>query len=177
MSTLRHPPEVKLFISFIFNQEVNPDEITERLALEFGPVDFLSCSLDFRQTRYYEEEMGPGLTRKIVGFERLIDRTEIVDVKILTNSIEEEYSDISGKRNVNADPGYIAGEHIILATGKGYAHRPYLGKGVYADLTLVYQKNNFKPLEWTYPDYRQKDMLEIFHRMRKNYMNRLKEDR
>ena len=52
------------------------------------------------------------------------------------------------KRKINIDPGYISLGNLVLATGKPFAHRPYLGSGIYADLTLVYQRGGFHPLEW-----------------------------
>ena len=37
----------------------------------------------------------------------------------------------------------------------------YLRDGIYADLTLVFQKGGYRPLPWTYPDYRQGELLEL----------------
>jgi hypothetical protein len=112
--------------------------------------------------------MGKGLSRKIISFRKLIEREELVDIKIFTNEVEKKFS-IEGKRKINIDPGYIAPEHLILATGKGYYHRPYLGKGVYADLTLVYKHKQFHTLEWTYPDYGSEDLRELFKKLREKY--------
>jgi hypothetical protein len=75
---------------------------------------------------------------------------------------------------VNIDPGYISLSHAILATTKGYAHRPYLRDGIYADLTLIYRNRSFQPLEWTYPDYRQDQIILLFNQFRKKYMEDLK---
>jgi len=99
----------------------------------------------------------------------LIKREELVGIKIFTNELEKVFS-VEGKRRVNIDPGYVAHEHLILATGKAYYHRPYLGGGVYADLTLVYREGEFKPMEWTYPDYRTEEMRSIFKKIRAKYM-------
>lgn len=173
MSTLKEPPPVKLFTSVLFNSIPDLTELQNKLAEEFGPTDFVSDRFYFTQTRYYEKEMGAGLKRMIIGFRNLIRREEIVGIKIRSNRIEDVFSDSQGNRSVNIDPGYIAAEHLILATGKGFYHRPYLGRGVYADLTLVYQNNNFKPLEWTYPDYLQDDVQKVFFRLRDNYLEKL----
>jgi len=118
--------------------------------------------------------MGPGLRRVMITFKELIKREQIVDIKIFTNKLEKVFS-YENKRTINIDPGYIAQEHIILATGKGYSHRPYLGRGVYADLTLQYIKDDFKRLEWTYPDYGGGDMMELFGKLRHDYVSQLKE--
>jgi len=75
---------------------------------------------------------------------------------------------------VNIDPGYIALEHVILATTKGYAHRIYLKNGIYADLTLIYRDGTYRPLDWTYPDYAEKDTISLFNRWRDYYKKVMK---
>ena len=75
---------------------------------------------------------------------------------------------------MNIDPGYIAKAHLILATGKGYSHRPYLRDGIYADLTLIYCNKAFQSLPWTYPDYAGEEMIGIFTRIRDKYVLQVK---
>ena len=142
------------------------------LKRRFGEVDFKSDPLPFDYTSYYEEEMGRDLSRIIMSFERLIERDKLSNVKVTCTKLESKYSK-NGNREINIDPGYIAAEHLILATGKGFYHRAYLGKGVYADLTLVYKNKEFTPLEWTYPDYRTDTLRTLFKRIREKYMNEI----
>src|ERR1700740_3053227 len=130
MSELSEPRPVKLFIGLIYSQDAPIDECIKRLETIFGEIDFMSEEFPFNFTYYYEEEMGKELRRKILSFRELIKRDKLVGVKILTNQIEKMFS-IEDRRRINIDPGYIAPEHLILATGKGYYHRPYLGQGVY----------------------------------------------
>ena len=66
-------------------------------------------------------------------------------------------------------------ERLILATGKNYTHRIYLGQGIYADLTLIYQRGTFQPLEWTYRDYSDPEMIDCFNRLREGYKNQIRE--
>jgi hypothetical protein len=56
-------------------------------------------------------------------------------------------------------------------------HRVYLSKGIYADLTLIFQKGSFRPIKWTYPDYADPKIIEFFDGVREQYMNQLKEIR
>jgi hypothetical protein len=172
MSELIEPRPVKLFIGLIYSQDAPVDECIKGLEEEFGEIDFMSEEFSFSFTSYYEKEMGKKLRRKIFSFRKLIKRNELVDIKIFTNQIEKTFS-IEGKRRINIDPGYIAPEHLILSTGKGYYHRPYLGRGVYADLTLVYKNKEFHTLEWTYPDYRTEEMKQLLKRIREKYMTDL----
>ncbi len=174
MSKLEEPLPVKIFTAIIFAKNAQVYECIKRLEKRLGGSDFISQTLPFRYTTYYEKEMGSELSRIIITFKSLMKREQLVPIKHFTSELEAKYS-IHGKRQINLDPGYIAAEHLILATGKGYSHRPYLGRGVYADLTLVYQKREFKTLKWTYPDYRTKKLRTIFKNLRERYMLELGE--
>lgn len=174
MSKLKEPPPARFFTGLIFSPNANIKKCLERLTNEFGKILFESNSFNFKETDYYENEMGNGLKRKFIVFKDLINRAEIIERKIVANQIEEEFS-VYKKRLINIDPGYIAPEHLLLSTGKGYAHRAYLGKGVYAELTLVFEKTGIRTLEWTYPDYKFKDIQDMFLKIRKNYLKELKE--
>lgn len=174
MSHLIEPKPVKIIFSVIINDKGNTDFIKKEIENSFGPIDYESERIGFDKTSYYSEEMGAYLYRKIYSIKELIKREELVGIKIKSNDIELRTS-INGKRIYNIDPGYLATEHFVLSTGKGYAHRPYLGKGVYADLTLIYKDKKFNNLEWTYPDYKTPGIQEILNNIRKIYIENLKE--
>ena len=70
---------------------------------------------------------------------------------------------------VNIDPGYLLHERFVLATGKNYSHRIHIGKGIYADLTLIFARGRYEPLPWTYPDYASENMLTFLKQVRKKY--------
>ena len=38
---------------------------------------------------------------------------------------------------------------LVLATGKNFTHRVYLSRGIWADLTLIFQKGDWLDLPWT----------------------------
>ena len=175
MSHPREPDPVKLFVSVIAADRGLMAEAIGLLAGQFGEPDFVSEFLPFDYTDYYSAEMGKGLARRFVTFERLIRPEELPAVKLCTNALEEKFAGGGGARRVNIDPGYVARQHFILATGKGYSHRPYLGRGIYADLTLEYRKETFRPLEWTYPDYRAERTIGMLNALRKRYRIQLKQ--
>jgi hypothetical protein len=131
---------------------------------------------DFNFTDYYEPEMGGPLYRRMVVFASLIHQRDLADIKLQTNNLEEQFTQ-KGSRAVNIDPGYLLRERFVLATGKNYTHRIYIGKGIYADLTLIYRKGEFKTLEWTYPDYADNRMLDFLLLARKKYIDDLKRDK
>jgi hypothetical protein len=130
-----------------------------------GSILDRTAPTSFCYTRYYEKEMGSNLSRIFLLFEPLFNREQLPEIKLKTNSIEASISS-EGNRTVNIDPGYISLENIVLATTKGYAHRIYLGSGIFADLTLIYRNSTYKPLEWTYPDYGSEEIIAIFKRWR-----------
>ncbi len=162
-----HSP-VKLITGFIFKDEPVLEQAVSFLERRFGKMDFESPALKFIHTDYYQAEFGKDLSRKFVSFKKLISPDELARIKIFTNKIEEKLSQGS-RRRINIDPGYLDLAKLVLATTKDYAHRIYLNKGIYAEVTLVYQDKMFKPQSWTYPDYRTTEYLEIFNRIRDIY--------
>ena len=174
MSRLEEAVLVKLFMGIIYSKNAQVYKCIKTLEKRFSKTDFISERLPFHYTTYYEKEMGTELSRIVITFKALIKRDKLVKIKHFTNELEKAFS-TNGNRQINLDPGYIAPEHLIIATGKGYYHRPYLGRGVYADLTLVYQKKDFRPLKWTYPDYRTNKLRTIFKNLRERYMLELGE--
>ena len=147
--------------------------IVTELVEKIGSIDMVSPWLDFNYTSYYEPEMGSPLFRRVFAFKSLIEQSSLPEIKIITNKIETKYSK-NDKRLINIDPGYMLQARFVLATGKNYAHRIYIGLGIYADLTLIYQKGSFRKLPWTYPDYTEKNMLTYLEMVRNKYVADLK---
>ncbi len=175
MGKPREPLPVKLLMSLITKEENICRQAMEALKGDFGEIDLVSEQLPFDFTDYYAAEMGDNLFRHFITFEPLVSRDSLPDIKLSTNRLEEQFGDSGGKRLINIDPGYLSQAHLILATTKDYAHRPYLAKGVYADLTLIYRNKSFQPLDWTYPDYRQEKTIQLFNEIRTRYFEKLKE--
>ena len=169
MSTPSPPRPVKLIISLILKDKAFFARIADTLLGTYGRIDFMSTFIPFAFTDYYQKEMGNELTRRFLTFERLIEPDRLPEVKRWTDELESKQKDGDGNRKVNCDPGYISLGHLILATNKKYSHRPYLRDGVYANLTLIYKKKSFQPLEWTYPDYGSAEIIEIMNRLRERY--------
>jgi len=165
--------KVKL-ISSLFSSDVNLImKVIKQMEQHFGLSDWISEKIIFDRTKYYAKEMGWPLYRRFISFEKLIYPEFLVEAKLITNTIEDKHlSDM--QRNINIDPGYISLERLVLATGKNYTHRIYLGKGIYADLTLVFHAGTFKSLEWTYPDYRNEQTIDYFNMVRDNYLSYLR---
>jgi hypothetical protein len=118
--------------------------------------------------------MGGPLVKRFLSAERLMDPGDLAALKVFTTDLEAGFSQ-DGRRKVNIDPGYVSLERLVLATGKNYLHRIYLGRGVYADLTLVYEKGGFQPLAWTYPDYAAPEVRAVLGLMRERLLDQLRD--
>jgi len=139
---------------------------------EFGEIDLTSQTWPFDCTDYYEEEMGPGLLKRIHSFRELVDPESIAAIKHITNRLEQRIAaehPEGPKRPVNLDPGYVAESKLVLATTKDYTHRIYLRAGIYAEVTLCWRRGGFEPWEWTYPDYRSEGYRAFFAKVRELY--------
>lgn len=170
MSQPHPPPPVKLVASLLFREEADLAAVLAAAQGLYGPVDFLSELLPFDFTPYYDAEMGKGLWRRVAGFAPLVSPERLVQIKRTTNQWEQRHLNPQGGRRINIDPGYVAASKFVLATGKDYSHRVYLGEGIFADLTLIYQKGSFTPLPWTYPDYASQPLIGILNLLRRRYM-------
>ena len=118
--------------------------------------------------------MGPDLLRQFVSFEPLIDPGRLAEIKRETNELERRIADDAAaleiERPVNIDPGYVTPDKLVLATTKDRAHRIYLSSGIYAEVTLVYARGAWQPLEWTYPDYRKPEYHAYFEQLRRRML-------
>ena len=164
---------VKLFIGFIFAKSEIYHKTKCILEKKFGQSDFESQVLPFDHTRYYESEFGPNLKRKFLGFKKLTYARRLARIKIITNKIERSLV-YNGLRQINIDPGILNLSKIVLASTKDYKHRIYLSLGIYAEVTLYYQDNSFRSWEWTYPDYKTTQYIQIFNQIRDIYSRQIK---
>jgi len=167
------PGAVKTFVGILVARPASMGQIESALVERLGPVDVRSQVRDFGYTGYYEEEMGKGLKRYFLGFRDLISPDGLVDIKLWTNSLEGDVFCEEGKRWANLDPGYLTPAKVVLATTKDYAHRLYLNRGIYAEVTLIYRDGRFEVLPWTYPDYRSGDYQPFFFDLRATYMRQV----
>jgi hypothetical protein len=169
MSIPQEAKPAKLVIGLIVKQRHLLQRLSGELSSLFGAIDLISAWMPFDYTSYYENEMGTPLYRRMLAFDNLIQQNDLVTIKLATNQIEQIFSK-NNKRRVNIDPGYLLLERFVLASGKNFSHRIYLGDGIYADLTLLYSKGGFRKLPWTYPDYADVPMLKILERVRAKYI-------
>ena len=153
MFTKQIPLPVKFISGFIYSKENTYLETKAILEKKFGKIDFESQPIDFTFTDYYNQEMGQPLTRRFLSFEKLQKCEKFVDIKLFCLKVEKKFAP-GDRRIINIDPGYINEAKLVLTTTKDFSHRIYLGKGVYGEVTLRFEKGAFCELPTTFPDYR-----------------------
>ena len=174
MSLPKEPKPGKLVIGILMKDKALFEPLAEGLTSVYGSPDMISAWMSFGYTAYYESEMGAPLYRRLLTFETLIDQLELAAIKLATNRLEQAYSR-NHRRRVNIDPGYLLYERFVLASGKNFSHRIYIGQCIYADLTLIYRKGAFEPLPWTYPDYADQPLRSFLEQVRNKYAIDLKQ--
>jgi len=172
LSKPQPPPPGKLIFGLIYRESTLARSCWEELELLGGTWDYISGVTAFRYTGYYEKEMGTDLVRRWGCSRGLVPQDQLAAVKLKTNELETRWK-VEGRRQVNVDPGILSAERLVLATGKNFIHRIYLGSGVYGDLTLIYSKGSYRPLPWTYPDYQVPETIAMFNILRKRYRMQL----
>jgi len=168
MSKPQEPKPAKLVIGLFMKDRTLFEPLAAELVSEFGSLDLVSPWLLFDYTTYYEQEMGAPLFRRLLAFKSLIEQLELATVKLTTNRLEAQYAR-NGRRRVNIDPGYLSYERFVLASGKNFSHRIYIGHRIFADLTLIYRGGAFEKLPWTYPDYADRPILSFLEQVRSKY--------
>jgi len=150
----------------MYQSEEIYEEAKKLLVSEYGEIEKESFVYDFNFTDYYEKEMGKGLKKRFMVFKKSMERDKLLEVKLYAMEIEEKLS-VNGKRRINLDPGYITKHSLVLATRKERSHRIYLGKGIFAEVTLTFTKKDCRYFEWTYADYKQEKVCEFFQEIRR----------
>ncbi|MEN3046405.1 MAG: DUF4416 family protein [Candidatus Hydrothermales bacterium] len=168
------PTPVKLFTGIFFNDKDVVLKAKDELIKKIGEIDYESPIFDFNFTSYYEKEMGKDIKRIFYSFKDLIDPAKIVEIKYISFGIEKKIMDSEGKRKVNIDPGYMDFFKVVLVSFKPGGYKIYLDKGVYADITLWYEKGKFKPLLTSFPDFKNNIYEKTFLKIREIYKKGLK---
>jgi hypothetical protein len=176
------PGPVKLIVGVLYSDEGLLEKGLSLLTERYGGLDYRSPVFPFDRTDYYVPEMGCPIFRIFVSHERLIHPRDLSRIKVETNAMEEKLavsersggfetapvpepsSDLPQRtailpevvpcRKVNFDPGYMDYDKFVLASAKYNGQKIYLDHGIWADLTLHYEKGRFDPYPWSFPDFK-----------------------
>ena len=169
MGLPKKPQKVRLFVTTLSSEECLLDLIKIRLIDRFGEIAVVGNMHRWNYSPAYSEELGGNIQRRILVFKELQNPEDLADWKLTTINLEQQYLSTSAaaKRRINLDPGYISCTHVILASTKQYGNRVYLREGIYADLTLNFDGEVFKPfMRWTLPDYKTRAITVFFAHQR-----------
>ncbi len=175
MGRIREPVQVLGIMAVISRHEQAVEWSAGRMAGIGGAVALTSERFEHGETGFYEKEMGDGLFKQFLLFERWIGQGDLADWKIFTNGLEAEFAasgNFPQKRPLNLDPGYLSEAKLVLGTTKDRDHRIYLRDGIYAEVTLHYERHHWVAQRWTYPDYQRADYQHFFSRCRDYFRDR-----
>ena len=153
MAQTNPPFPIKYFVAILYHTPEALNAAEQALTDVWGAFDFEGEDHLFDVTEYYAPEMGAPLYRRLVVFEKLMEPTALVDMKLRCNEIEDALA-IDGKRIVNLDAGYLDHNKVVLASAKEAGQKIYLDRGIYADLVGRYSGGRYQPFDWTFPDFR-----------------------
>ncbi|MGC8764075.1 MAG: DUF4416 family protein [Acidobacteriota bacterium] len=176
MGEAKPEPPAALVCAILYREAAARDAALKALEADFGALALRQEPFPFTHSDYYTREMGSPLLKQIVLFREPVPQGFLAEIKTLTNLREEGLARL-GRRRVNLDPGLLLPSRLVLATTKDHAHRIYLARGIYAEVTLLYRNGAFTPLPWTYPDYREPTVLDFLGECRRWYLARQAEER
>ena len=176
MAQPEQPLPVKYFIAVLFRDDECCAKVKNELVARWGRIDLEGTNHPFDVTDYYESEMGTPLYRRLLAFETLYVPTLIVAMKLQCNDIETALAH-NGKRTINLDAGYLDHNKYLLASAKQAGQKVYLDRGIYADLSGRYKAGNYRPFEWTFPDFRDGRYDEELLAIRRLYREQIKQYR
>ncbi len=177
MAKTHTPLPVKLFVGILTSLPETVPQAEEQLARLYGNVDSRSGPALFDLTHYYDQDMGSPIYRYFFSFAKLIDPSDIAAIKLQTNGLESAFASqySAPRRPINLDPGYLEQSKIVLASTKNYFHRILIAGGIYAEVTLHFEKGQWRSFPWTFPDYRTQQYQQFFSSLRSLYRTQLRE--
>jgi Domain of unknown function (DUF4416) len=165
MGEISEPRPVLLILAAFSRHAETLEWGREKATAAWGPVALASERFVFDATDYYAPTMGAPIEKCFFAFQRLIDPARLVELKLQTNAWEAEYAE-QGRhaepRPLNLDPGYLTPAKLVLASTKDHAHRIYLSRGIFAEVTLYYKDRRWNERDWTFADYRRADYQKFF---------------
>ena len=180
MGNIREIPSAHPFYAVMFSDKKGYDDVISEIQNKNGEILSSGEIYDFSSfTDYYKKEYGTNLRKQFLVFRNFVKLDNYFSIKVWTNHLEKDISlryRKSKSRIVNIDPGYLEPSKLVLYSTKNYSHRVYTGKGIFAEVTLIYEHGRFKELPWTYPDYLWEHNLHFLAQARDNIVDIARRD-
>ena len=165
-------PRVKRITGILYPDDELLSWSIERLTEIWGEPEIVSKPVPFDKTNYYDE-ISPELKRVFLCFPGLVNAGGLADWK--HQAIEIEAISRQPIRAVNIDPGYVDGARLVLASTKDHAHRICIRDGIFAEVTMRYRFKKWQAFDYTFPDFASGVYDEFFLKVRKLWLQEVKE--
>jgi hypothetical protein len=146
-----------------------------RLEKTFGAMTDRSAVYDFEAfSAYYRSEMGVGLQKCFACFGDPVMPSSLAAAKLDALKVEREVArQIDGHwhRTINVDPGLVSANSLILATTKASGHRIAIAPSLFAEVTLLFEKGEYRPLPWSYRDVQSDPVQTLLIRLRQRLLS------
>jgi hypothetical protein len=116
--------------------------------------------------------MGENLMRHFFSFGQPVRRGDLAEIKLTCSKIEQRFADRLDDfhfRTVKVDPGILTPDNLVMSFCEELNHRIYIGRGVFAEMALIYARGIFMRLPWTDPDYCHQEVIELVERVRAEF--------
>jgi len=170
MAETKPPPEAVFFCGALIACDHALEAARATVRAAWGPPALESPLYPFTDTDYYAEETGPAIRRVFWGWDGMFSPDELASRKRQTNALEADIARTGVSpwpRPVNLDPGYLTRAKLVLASAKDFAHRIWIGGGIYAEVTRNWRHGAFVNHPWTFPDYASGRYDDFFLALRK----------
>ncbi|HOK95086.1 MAG TPA: DUF4416 family protein [Anaerohalosphaeraceae bacterium] len=178
MWDIKTPKPAKLIVGILACSRQAAEASQLPLTEAFGPADLVSQIWPFDMTEYYADQAGPNIVRQFLAFETLLDPGRLAWVKHQTNQMEQELArrlNTPYPRPVNLDPGLVEPSKLVLASTKNFAHRIYIGEGIYAEVTMTYVRGRWETFPFTFPDFKSGRYNEFLNLVRQAVVRQQRE--
>lgn len=168
MTQLPSKPPVQLLVGLRTGEPALIEELTGRLALEFGTIRA-------RSPRFMEKHGSDTLTRQWITFDEPLDPVNFTSVKRHALRVEELYLDVRGAPRIRIDVAYLDPLRVVRATAVDAAHRVYLGSGIFGEVLLHWRVGEgFAAMPWTPAEDRSPRVLDFMTQAHADWMRAIR---
>ncbi len=161
---LAEPSPGRLYVAANYDDAELYIEARRELSKLFGKVDFETPVLEAEGLLPLYATV-PHAHFRVMSFERLVGREELVDVRRKTMQLEGR-TQSQGLPRLELDPGYVCPYTVVRSSLSEDFHRIYLYHGIFAETLYRFEQLAYRPFPHTPEFYRRADVITIFADLR-----------
>ena len=156
-------PLARAYILCAFNESEIFFQIHKELKSRFGLTEY---ETDIHSITFWESSYNLNFDKlKIISFNRLIRREELVDFRKQCLQIEMRFQKM-GRPDIELDPGYLTQNSVIHTSLFDYPQNIYLYGGIFAENLMYFENNTFKANSHTGEFFKRRDVISTFNDLR-----------